>query len=1122
MIFKKFKYFAVFVLGIIFLLSGIINAANNNKAKRKMAKVYDGQVANQRMDINNLNALESNTGYSDYNLNSNLEGTEFPKGSGKNVVFEGGFLWGGFANWDTSQVRVGGSAYITGLEPGPILQNGMPADPTDSKWSIYRVRPDIYPGGPTVDLTSDVAAYAEGGQTVTAAELRAQYESDWTNWPAHGTANDLGAPFTDVNGDGIYEPGIDIPGVPGADQTCYFVANDLDTLQCQGLYGALPLGIELHVTYWAYAQQGALGDMYFKKWDLINKGYQKNVVDSMFVSYWTDVDLGSATDDLVGCDTTLSLQYTYNGEATDAVFAPLPPPADGFAFFQGPIVPGNASDSAISIGWPFKFHYTYGKKNRPMTAAYFFINGDANFGDPPQGQPTGSTQFYHFFNGEYGLSGIEFTDPNGNKTPFAFPGDPVTGTGWVDGVQNPPADRRQGMASGPFTFSPGDTQQVVIAEMFAGAIPSVNYLQAITLVKVYDRTAQSAYNHFFQLPSAPPVPKVTAVASNRKVVLDWGEDLNAVNATENSVIADQIDGGNYTFEGYNVYQFPYQGASSSQAKIIATYDVVDGITSIPYTDPVTRLVEPSISIQNGTDSGIKRSITITADAFNSNQPLNNGTTYYFAVTAYSYNSIGVPQSLENPAATLSVVPQSPAPGTRYTYNVGDTIIAAHSAGLSQGNVYALVLNPALLTGDQYKVTFDTTGGITTWSLTDVTKSQVILSRQTDQSGDNSYQTVSGMLVKVTGPPVAGMNSGGQGVGWDIPKGTRRFTWGTTSLLTGYGLEGFNGAIGWASPDYLYNGDPESVPASSLCNTLLTLAQVTDTSLYNPAFPPTSDVNLSFGYRYLRHASVAAVDPRFAPYIIHTTGGTYPFQDFAQSVPLSAWNVDNAAHPVRLALGYLENNAVGGLVDGKYWPPDYTQLDQASTREFLWIFQAPYSTTANSSYEEDALSSTSPLPVMWFSIVSRRGPAPFSPSGTGADQFIIYANHINTINDQFTFTAIAPTSSTTLAKQDVNSINVFPNPYYGVNSQETSKYARFVTFSHLPATATIRIFNLAGIQVKVINHTDGTQFQQWDLTNNSGLPVASGLYIVYIDMPAIGATKILKAAIIQEQQFPDHF
>ena len=93
------------------------------------------------------------------------------------------------------------------------------------------------------------------------------------------------------------------------------MANDLDTLQCEGLYGTPPLGVEVHVTYWAYAQQGALGNMYFKKWDLINRGASKNVVDSMFVSYWTDVDLGSATDDLVGCDTTLSMSFTYNGES---------------------------------------------------------------------------------------------------------------------------------------------------------------------------------------------------------------------------------------------------------------------------------------------------------------------------------------------------------------------------------------------------------------------------------------------------------------------------------------------------------------------------------------------------------------------------------------------------------------------------------------------------------------------------------------------------------------------------------------------------------------------------------------------------------------------------------------
>ena len=51
---------------------------------------------------------------------------------------------------------------------------------------------------------------------------------------------------------------------------------------------------------WAYAQQGALGNMYFKKWQIINKGFQQNNIDSMFVSYWADVDLGSSGDDLVG------------------------------------------------------------------------------------------------------------------------------------------------------------------------------------------------------------------------------------------------------------------------------------------------------------------------------------------------------------------------------------------------------------------------------------------------------------------------------------------------------------------------------------------------------------------------------------------------------------------------------------------------------------------------------------------------------------------------------------------------------------------------------------------------------------------------------------------------------
>jgi hypothetical protein len=129
---------------------------------------------------------------------------------------------------------------------------------------------------------------------------------------------------------------------------------------------------------------------------------------------------------------------------------------------------------------------------------------------------------------------------------------------------------------------------------------------------------------------------------------------------------------------------------------------------------------------------------------------------------------------------------------------------------------------------------------------------------------------------------------------------------------------------------------------------------------------------------------------------------------------------------------------------------------------------------------------------------------------------------NTLADTFTFVAPKANFNLTQAKEDVKKINVFPNPYYGVNTEELNKYQRFVTFTHLPEKATIRIFNLAGVLVKTIEKTTAGQFQRWDLANNSGLPVASGLYIAYIDMPGIGETKILKLSIIQEQQILDRF
>ncbi len=102
------------------------------------------------------------------------------------------------------------------------------------------------------------------------------------------------------------------------------------------------------------------------------------------------------------------------------------------------------------------------------------------------------------------------------------------------------------------------------------------------------------------------------------------------------------------------------------------------------------------------------------------------------------------------------------------------------------------------------------------------------------------------------------------------------------------------------------------------------------------------------------------------------------------------------------------------------------------------------------------------------------------------------------------------------------MGVFPNPYYAFNPLETNRLARFVTFNNLPPKATIRIFNLAGQLVRIIDKNNPSQFQKWDLLNQETLPVASGLYIAHIEMPDIGVTKILKLVIIQEAEVLETF
>ena len=334
-----------------------------------------------------------------------------------------------------------------------------------------------------------------------------------------------------------------------------------------------------------------------------------------------------------------------------------------------------------------------------MTAFTFFINGNATFGDPnlASNGPDGTPQWYNLMRGLVSTTGLSFPSSVTGGTNYCYPGDPVTGVGptFIGPARvSPPGDVRMALCSGPFTMLPGDTQQVVVAALAAEGSDNIS---SVSLLKYNDQLAQTAYNFFFNLPSAPPAPSVKVAQLDGKIVLSWGDPVT--NAAEESF----LDKG-YSFQGYNVYQLPAN--SPNGAKRLATYDITtsQGIISDLTFDPTTGFVITK-PVQFGSRQGVQHSITITQDAFSGGAIVNNRD-YYFVVTAYSYNGAGVePNNLESPISghIQDVRAQTLAPGVTAP-STGAFSNVVH-AGTADAKVNVNVVNPPLVTGDKYQVSF---------------------------------------------------------------------------------------------------------------------------------------------------------------------------------------------------------------------------------------------------------------------------------------------------------------------------------------------------------------------------------------------------------------------------------
>jgi hypothetical protein len=444
--------------------------------------------------MNNINAQINSTGYQLTRPHGNGAGFEVPKFSGKNTIFVSTLWIGGLDDKDS--LHLAGARYGQGPATGaPRTHSDYFAGPVmdSTAYSIYQDTLWNYVWNlKKSDIDYHIAHWQDQGYKPI---------HDILTWPGNGNVSlgeaDKLAPFYDRNNDGIYNPmDGDYPLIRG-DQALFFILNDDRSVHME-TYGE-KLKVEIHGMAYVFniPDDSALMNTVFMNYKIINRS--ANTYHKSYIGVFTDTDIGFPYDDYIGCDVERSYYYGYNGTPVDGSGQPgsygANPPAQAVAIIGGPYMDPdgidnpkvdslghqlcNASVNGTGFGDGIVDNERYG-----MTDFVWFDN---NGGVPSWAEdPLYSPQYYMMLQGiwndsvpmTYGGDG-HAPSSYGSPCKFMFPGTSDTlcwGTGcvlqtplnWTEfTANNAPWDRRGLGSSGPFTFNPGQEQELDLAYTFA-------------------------------------------------------------------------------------------------------------------------------------------------------------------------------------------------------------------------------------------------------------------------------------------------------------------------------------------------------------------------------------------------------------------------------------------------------------------------------------------------------------------------------------------------------------------------------------------------------------------------------------------------------------------------------
>jgi hypothetical protein len=843
-----------------------------------------------------------------------------------------------------------------------------------------------------------------------------------------------------VAGDWAEWPYVDSLGekiVLGDQDTYCFFNSHRDSSQSEEPFISIDLTITRHTFAWT---QALLENMLFFEYFIENTGTED--LTGMYVGIGTDLDIGNADDDLVGLDRGRSLGYTYT-TTQEAGWDAIPPYYIGFSFLQGPI-----ADDTVLVGQdPANPDTVIMPGERIPLTAFKKFTRDVDANDDHERYLV--------------MAGYDFTITPPVYNPFG------------DSMDTEPSDKRMAMSAGPFNLAPGEADTIVMAMMFSnGNTGGLPYLlrQGDAAKQLYDLDWASPG------PPSPPPTISALIPGDRQVTVCWD---NSVEKTPDKYYPAMQAAGDtlykeFDVEGYFVYRKIGKVGDWEQ---IAQFDKANGVTLLPD------------GTENAADAGLQYSFVDTNNVY-------NGFDYYYAVSAYDYNTSGQLGDtaficLESGKADMVVVPRSDF-GNEITNASANIDVSATTGAANTITPAASAMAGIMVTGDTYYANWQTikeNGGLPVYNY------NIVMAPDSQLLSDIDAYVA----------PVATFSAFAETTIADTTGNTITTTIITDSTFVKHWIGNFvsplfDGIEFSGSIDVYYVDSTHTFVDSTVVEND-TLKVDTSYNYVNSVdivlSPDSVKVTDDQGVPYTDNLAIAGVMERWALRGAVTFEITWKTID-ANTITATINDVTNNA-TVPFCATWGDNWSFGPV--NLAYPEVNSQFltsDNLSSRTYFYI--------CGTKIYFNFLGSEA-YPMNWDN----------RPVDGEVWRFYCSGDVVPSSGNTFTITS----TGFSFGARKLDNVKVVPNPYIVRNPWEVSSDYGELRFTNLPDECEIRIYTLAGNLIKTLEHTveataasaiqGGTE--KWDILTDNNQRPASGIYIYHIETPD-GDTKTGKFALIR--------